>query len=94
MLRITLFDDDDVDGDIRPSRPDWPGERVETVALLMPASSPSDVLPSTMETAFVPTPATEQRVTASEAWAALLAVLVLSAGSFALTGVVAVLLFR
>ena len=92
-MRIALFEEEE--GNARASSAAWPGDRVETKALLMPGSAPT-APPSTTTTiheGFVPPRASEPLVTASAAGAALLAVLVLTAGCGAVTSVVALLLF-
>ncbi|MDB4996322.1 MAG: hypothetical protein JWM74_3754 [Myxococcaceae bacterium] len=89
VLRIALFEEDD---DVRASFVAWPGDRVETNALLMPAT-PSIVPPAAIVEPVVHAPGSEPLVTVSAAWAALLAVLVLTAGAAAVTPVVAFLLF-
>jgi hypothetical protein len=91
-MRIALFEEEE--GNARASSAAWPGDRVETKALLMPGSPPT-APPSTttIHDGFVPARPSEPLVTASAAGAALLAVLVLTAGSGAVTSVVALLLF-
>ena len=74
------------------------GERVETTALFMTTTTPEvvppSVPPSGIENAFLSLPAREPFVTASEAWGALVAVFVLTAGAAVLTPIVALLFFR
>lgn len=88
VLRIALFEENE---GARASFVTLSGERVETNALLMPASPswspPSNVTPA--GDALVAPPAAEPRVTLAAAWAALLAVLVISAGAAAMASVVA-----
>ena len=73
----------------------WPGDRVETDALLMPSGPPSAPAPAPVtQDAFVAMPASEPLVSASALGAALLAVLVLTAGSGVVTSMVALVLFR
>jgi hypothetical protein len=93
VMRIALFEENE--GNARTSFVAWPGDRVETNALLMPASplSPAAVAPSTIDERVVRAPASEPLVTASAALAALLAVFVLTAGSAFVTSVVALTLF-
>lgn len=89
VLRIALFEENELDA--RASLVGLPGDRVETNALLMPAS-PSWAPPSTVTSvgdALVTPPAAEPLVTFAAAWAALLAVLVIAAGAAAMASVVA-----
>jgi hypothetical protein len=91
VLRIALFEDDEID--LRASAIAWPGDRVETKALLMPGSAPAAPPPAAIEMPFVRPRASEPLVTASAALAALLAIVVLTAGSAAVTSMVALVLF-
>ena len=90
VMRIALFEEERAAR--RASLVALPGDRVETNALLMPAS-PSWASPSTTVTsvgdALVTPPAAEPLVTLAAAWAALLAVLVITAGAAAMASVVA-----
>lgn len=89
-MRIALFEA--ADSDVRASSAAWPGDRVETSALLMPSSRAS-VSPPAIDEAFLAKPASEPFVCASALWAALLAVLVLTAGGGLVSSMVGLALF-
>jgi len=76
-----------------PVHAEWPGERVETVALMPP--SMISILPHTLiENAFAPASTSDPFVTLREVWSALLAVCALTAGAAAVTPLVFLLFFR
>jgi hypothetical protein len=93
LTRIALFEE--ALSNARTSFAAWPGERVETDALLMPASAaPAAVTAPVIEEAVVATLSSEPFVSASALGAALLAVIVLTAGSCDVTSLLAITLFR
>ena len=97
VMRIALFEAAESEG--RSSFAAWPGDRVDTNALVMP-SAPASVPAgaqgeaAVIDQALVVTPASEPLVTFAALGAALLAVVVLTAGGGLVSAMIAVVLFR
>ncbi len=97
VMRIALFEA--AESDARASFAAWPGDRVETNALLMP-SGPASVSAAAHEPAgvidqaLVVKPASEPLVSFAALAAALLAVVVLTAAGGVVSAMIALVLFR